>query len=372
MVAADGAVGAALDLHVAELGRERVEEEQPADERFADPGRELDRLVRLQRADDPREDAEHAAFGARRRELGRRRLREEAAVARPFVRLEDGDLALEAVDRAVHDRDVVPDRRVVHEVAGREVVGAVDDQVPAVVEDPVDVLRGEALAVGDDVHVGVERARSPASPNRPSACRACRASGRSGAAGSSRRRCRRRRCRACRRRPPRGRATPASRARPRRSGARARRAASAAPPRRSPGSAGGASSASASPARASAAARSRARCCFQSVIPPASEWTSRVAELRQASSRRMPSGRRRRSRGRPSAPCRARRRSMRLSRLPRGTWTAPGRCPSCHSSTSRTSTQRAPSSAWAPRGVDLGDLGLRPREQVAVRSHPQR
>ena len=148
-VAADRAVGAALDLHLVELGRERVEEQQPADERLADPGRELDRLVRLQRADDARQHAEHAALGARRRELGRRRLREEAAVARAFVRLEDGDLALEAVDRAVHDRDAAPHRRVVHEVAGREVVGAVDDQVPAVVEDAVDVLGGEALAVRD-------------------------------------------------------------------------------------------------------------------------------------------------------------------------------------------------------------------------------
>ena len=117
---------------------------------------QLDRLVRLQRADDPRQHAEHAALGARRRELGRRRLGEEAAVARAVVRLEDGDLALEAVDRAVHDRDPAPDRRVVHEVARREVVGAVDDDVPAVVEDPVDVLRGEPLAVGDDVDVGVQ------------------------------------------------------------------------------------------------------------------------------------------------------------------------------------------------------------------------
>jgi len=107
------------------------------------------------------EDAKDAAFGARRCELGRRRLREQAAVARPFMRLEDGDLPLEPVDRAVHDRNVAPDRCVVHEVPRREVVGAVDDQVPAGVEDPVDVLGGEALAVGDHVHVGVERADRP-------------------------------------------------------------------------------------------------------------------------------------------------------------------------------------------------------------------
>src|SRR5439155_24214146 len=104
--------------------------------RLVGPDRELQRRVRLERADDPREDAEHAALGAAWGELGRRRLREEAAVARPLVRLEDGDLALEPEDGAVYDGDVVPDRGVVQEVAGGEVVGAVDDHVPALAEDP--------------------------------------------------------------------------------------------------------------------------------------------------------------------------------------------------------------------------------------------
>ena len=131
-------------------------EHQPADQRLADPERQLERLVRLDRADDAREHAQHAALGAARGELGRRRLREEAAVARALERLEDGRLALEAVDRPVDDRDPVPDRRVVDEVARREVVGAVDDHVPALVEDRVDVLGREPLVVGDDVHVRVE------------------------------------------------------------------------------------------------------------------------------------------------------------------------------------------------------------------------
>ena len=111
------------------------------------PSSELQRLVRLQRADDPGENAEHAALGAARSELRRRRRGEEAAVARALAGVEDGHLALEAVDRAVDDRDPVPDGRVVDEVAGGEVVGAVDDHVPALVEDPLDVLGGEALLV---------------------------------------------------------------------------------------------------------------------------------------------------------------------------------------------------------------------------------
>src|SRR6478752_8607593 len=86
-LAADRAVGVAAELDLGEGGRERVEEEQPADEAVADPDPELDRLVRLQRADDPRQDTEHAALGATRGQLGRRRLREQAAVARALVGL---------------------------------------------------------------------------------------------------------------------------------------------------------------------------------------------------------------------------------------------------------------------------------------------
>ena len=59
------------------------------------------------------------------------------------------------------DRDPVPDGRVVHEVAGGEVVGAVDDDVPAVGQDPLDVLRGQPLLERDDVHVRVQRLERP-------------------------------------------------------------------------------------------------------------------------------------------------------------------------------------------------------------------
>ena len=77
------------------------------------------------------------------------------------MRVEDSDLALEAVDRAVDDGDPVPDGRVVDEIAGGEVVGAVDDHVPAFAEDPLDVLGREPLLVGLDVDVGVERLDRP-------------------------------------------------------------------------------------------------------------------------------------------------------------------------------------------------------------------
>src|SRR5947207_3043507 len=78
-------------------------------------------------------------------------LREEAAVAGSVAGLEDRHLPLEAEGRAVHDRDVVPDRCVVDEVTGREVVGAVDDHIPARLEDPLDAVGGEPLAERNDL-----------------------------------------------------------------------------------------------------------------------------------------------------------------------------------------------------------------------------
>ncbi len=53
------------------------------------------------------------------------------------------------------DRNPLQQRRVVQEVARREVVGAVDDHVVAV-DHVEDVVRAETHVVGDDVDVGVE------------------------------------------------------------------------------------------------------------------------------------------------------------------------------------------------------------------------
>ena len=63
---------------------------------------------------------------------------------------------------------------------------------------------------------------------------------------------------------------------------------------------------------------------------------------------------------------------MRDSRLPRGTWIAPGTAPSSHSSRSRTSTKsggaRRSSGSRASVDVDLVDLGLAPGQQLSVAS----
>ena len=56
----------------------------------------------------------------------------------------------------MHDGDAVLHRRVVQEISGGEVVGAVDHDVVAL-DDAVDVRGPQALLVADDLHVGVQR-----------------------------------------------------------------------------------------------------------------------------------------------------------------------------------------------------------------------
>ena len=173
----------------------------------------------------PGQDAEDASLGTAGSQLGWRRGGEEAAVAGSDGGLEDGDLAVEAEDRAVHDRHAVPHRGVVDEVARREVVGPVDDDVPAVGEDPIDVVRARgAPRTARRVTSGLS-ASIVARAVALSARRGTRSNGRSGAADSTRRRCRRRRSRSGRRPPRRGRAMPASRGHPRPRAARTSRAA---------------------------------------------------------------------------------------------------------------------------------------------------
>src|SRR5439155_1018881 len=80
------------------------------------------------------------------------------AIAGTLIRLENSRLALEAEDRAMHEWDVVPDRGVIDQIPGWEIVRSVHDHVPAVGEDPLDVLRRQLLLVRLHVDVRVELA----------------------------------------------------------------------------------------------------------------------------------------------------------------------------------------------------------------------
>ena len=128
-----GVDGILADLDRAIGHVERVVDHQPAQQRLADAGDQLDRLGAHHRRDRGAQDAQHAALGAGRHHARRRRLGVEVAVveAEPVggVLPEHRHLPLEAVDRTPHVRLARQYRGVVDQVAGGEVVGAVQDQV---------------------------------------------------------------------------------------------------------------------------------------------------------------------------------------------------------------------------------------------------
>ena len=145
-----------MDLDLGERGAERVVEQQAPDRGVADAEDQLDDLGGLQQAHRAGQHAEHAVGAAGGRELGRRGLAEQAAVAGAVVGLEHRQLAVEAEDRGGHDGDLQAHGGVVEQVARGEVVDAVDDHVVAL-DDLHDVGGVQAHRVLDDLDVGVER-----------------------------------------------------------------------------------------------------------------------------------------------------------------------------------------------------------------------
>ena len=87
---------------------------------------------------------------------------------------------------------------------------------------------------------------------------------------------------------------------------------------------------------------------------PASRQRPRSRAAPAACGRPAPSGCPRRSRGSRAWSDRSTAPSMRDSRCPRGTWTAPGRCACSNSCCSRTSTMTAPLPFWLSPWTSLG------------------
>src|SRR5438094_1167632 len=146
-------------LELAEAHVLALEQQVAAYHRTPDVQQVLDRLEGHHAADDPGQDAKHARLGAALHAARRRRLGEQAAVAAGALgRVEQRQPALEPEDAAVLEGLGQEVRRVVGEVAGREVVGAVDDHVVGR-EDAHRRLRVEVLVDGHDLDVGVQVAQ---------------------------------------------------------------------------------------------------------------------------------------------------------------------------------------------------------------------
>src|SRR5690242_8835938 len=156
---AGGAIRILAQPNGSEAHAQRVDEEQSPNEGLADAEYELDPFGGLDRSDETGQHAEHAAFGAARNEPGRRRLGEETAIARSLLESEDRCLSLETEDRPVDVGLAQQYARVVREIARREVIGAVDDDV-VVANDVERVLGGETRLVGLDVDVRIHVANT--------------------------------------------------------------------------------------------------------------------------------------------------------------------------------------------------------------------
>ncbi len=142
-------------LQLAEAHLERIEQQQPADQALADAEQQLEGLDALDHADHARQHSQDPALRARRHQPGRRRIRIEAAIAGPDPRVEHAGLTLEAEDAAVDVGLAQQHAGVVHQVAGRKVVGPVHHHVVRR-QDVECVLAGQAGLVRVHPHPGVE------------------------------------------------------------------------------------------------------------------------------------------------------------------------------------------------------------------------
>ena len=100
-----GQVGSRATLTVVKRVDKASNSTSRPDERVAEAEQLLQHLGRLERADRARDRAEDAGLGAARHQIGRRRLAEDAAIARvrrAQMRLEGRKLALEAQQRRRH------------------------------------------------------------------------------------------------------------------------------------------------------------------------------------------------------------------------------------------------------------------------------
>src|SRR6266478_885213 len=155
MFAAHRAVGIFAQLQLAKLHGQRVEQQQTSGKTVAAPEDQFDGLHGLNRTDDSRQHAQHAALGARRHQPRRRRLWIQAAVARAVGHAEDSHLALEAKNRAIDVGLAQQDARVVHQITRGKIVRAIHDDIE-ILEQLKRVIAGQLGFECVDLNIGIE------------------------------------------------------------------------------------------------------------------------------------------------------------------------------------------------------------------------
>lgn len=145
------------ELQRARLGGKQVEGEESALKGFSCTDEVFDSLHGHQATNGATERAENARLFAGGHGGGVGHLGEEAAVTRAAVGgVKEGNVSGELKNAAVDQRAAREKGGVVGEVAGGEIVGAVEDEV-VVGKKGEGVFGSEALGMGDDLSGGVER-----------------------------------------------------------------------------------------------------------------------------------------------------------------------------------------------------------------------
>src|SRR5689334_10783853 len=129
MFAADRAVRIFAQLDEIKAHVQRIVQQQPPDEIIPYAKNQLDGLGRLDGSNRTRKNTQNSTFSAAWDEAGRRWLRKQAPIARPFLCVENAGLALKPEDAPVHIRLAKQHTGVIDQVASREIIRAIHDHI---------------------------------------------------------------------------------------------------------------------------------------------------------------------------------------------------------------------------------------------------
>ncbi len=146
-----------------EAHRARIDHQEAADQSVAKTDDLADRLQRHHRTHHARKRAHDTGLGAGRHRAGRRRLRKQAAIGRIedavgvfLMRADGGERAVEGAERRRDQRLPGEEAGVRGQIAGREIVGAVEHEV--VIADQRQRIVGiEPGGMADKAHMRIER-----------------------------------------------------------------------------------------------------------------------------------------------------------------------------------------------------------------------
>src|SRR6185437_15588882 len=155
MGAADRAFRIFMQFQFAKTHGQRIDQQQPPDQRLSRTEDQLDDFRRLNDSQQARQNSQHPAFRTRRNKSRRWRLRIQAAIARTFLSAEHARLPFKTKDRGIRVRLSRQHARIVHQVPRWEIVSAVRDDVE-ILEDLQRVFTAESSGKFHNIYIGID------------------------------------------------------------------------------------------------------------------------------------------------------------------------------------------------------------------------